>query len=159
MNRCGTTAGYRYHYRHSEIPCMPCKEAQSKINKKYYIENTKKINIRNNQYHINNPEKRRSSERRRRSNKFNNGYSPYKESDVIMMYGSLCHICLRPIDLSAPRRPGLNGWENGLHIDHLLALSRGGADTIENVRPAHGSCNIKKQASPFPNNSYNAIIE
>jgi len=37
----------------------------------------------------------------------------------------------------------------GLHIDHVMPLSKGGPDTLENVRPAHGSCNVKKQANPL----------
>ena len=63
------------------------------------------------------------------------------------MYGSDCHICLNPIDLLAPRQPGIKGWEYGLHIDHVIPLSKGGPDTLGNVRPAHGSCNVKKHAN------------
>jgi 5-methylcytosine-specific restriction endonuclease McrA len=34
-----------------------------------------------------------------------------------------------------------------LHIDHVYPLSKGGLDTLENVRPSHGKCNIVKWAT------------
>jgi len=34
-----------------------------------------------------------------------------------------------------------------LHIDHLVPLAKGGSDTLENVRPAHGICNLRKWAN------------
>jgi 5-methylcytosine-specific restriction endonuclease McrA len=49
--------------------------------------------------------------------------------------------------MSAPRKVGQDGWEHGLHIDHVYPLSKGGLDTLENVRPAHGKCNIVKWAT------------
>jgi 5-methylcytosine-specific restriction endonuclease McrA len=71
---------------------------------------------------------------------------PYTYKDVLEKYGSICHLCEKPIDLSAPRGTGLDGWEQGLQVDHVIALSRGGDDTLANVRPAHGKCNILKSA-------------
>jgi len=52
----------------------------------------------------------------------------------------------KPIDLNAPRRVGIEGWELGLHLDHVIPLSKGGYDTIDNIRPTHGICNIRKGA-------------
>jgi 5-methylcytosine-specific restriction endonuclease McrA len=49
--------------------------------------------------------------------------------------------------MSAPRATGKAGWEMGLQIDHIIPIARGGADKLENVKPAHGLCNIKKGAS------------
>ena len=177
MNKCGTNAGYQKHCVDKTEKCQPCKEAHSEYIKKYYIKNAeilksnrrkkyaidpeKEINntrqwrVKNPEYSVNyqkgyrqlKPESKRSSERRRRANKFNNGFEFYKESQVLDMYGSDCHICLNPIDLLAPRQPGIKGWEYGLHIDHVIPLSKGGPDTLGNVRPAHGSCNVKKHAN------------
>jgi len=48
--------------------------------------------------------------------------------------------------LLANRSPGKNGWEYSLHIDHFIAIANGGQDTLENVRPSHGICNVKKGA-------------
>ena len=68
----------------------------------------------------------------------------YTADILIEVYGSGCHICNEPIDLNAPRKVGVEGWQKGLHIDHIIPLSKGGLDTINNVRPAHGECNIRK---------------
>jgi 5-methylcytosine-specific restriction endonuclease McrA len=71
----------------------------------------------------------------------------YSDADVLSTYGLECHICQTPIDLNASRQVGKDGWEKGLHIDHVYPLSKGGLDTIENVRPSHGQCNIIKWAT------------
>jgi 5-methylcytosine-specific restriction endonuclease McrA len=68
----------------------------------------------------------------------------FSASMVIMTYGTICHLCNDEVDLDAPRSVGAPGWERGLHIDHVIPLSKGGHDTLENVRPSHGQCNIKK---------------
>lgn len=179
MSKCGTTAGYKKHCVDKTDKCQPCKEAHSKYLKKYYIKNAERLKTnRREKYSLNrekeinntrrwrisnpkhsaiyqkkyrkiNPESKRSSERRRRAKRFENGFEMYKESLILDLYGFNCHICLNPIDLLAPRQPGLNGWENGLHIDHVVPLSKGGPDTIENVRPSHGSCNVKKHSKPL----------
>ena len=179
MNKCGTNAGYQRHCLEKTIKCQPCKDAHKVVIKKYYSEysesiknnrrikyslnkelerfkrkeyyskNSEKEKLRERIYKKNNPHIKRESERRRRAKKFENGFEPYKETQVLEIYGKDCHICLRPIDLSAPRQPGLHGWEIGLHIDHVIPLSKGGPDTIDNVRPAHGSCNVKKHANPL----------
>jgi len=176
MNKCGTNAGYQKHCVDKTEKCQPCKKAHSDYIVSYYLKNSKKLRSnRKEKYYLNqekeinyirqwrlknpkhnsiyqkkyrklNPESKRGSERRRRAKKFENGFELYKESQVLEVYGNNCHICLKPIDLSAPRQPGLDGWEMGLHIDHLIPLSKGGPDTISNVRPSHGSCNVKKHS-------------
>lgn len=82
----------------------------------------------------------------RRARITGNGYSPYTEQEVLDLYGTDCHLCNEPIDLLAKRRAGEDGWEKGLHIDHVKPIIKGGSDTLENVRPAHGLCNIAKGA-------------
>ena len=73
-----------------------------------------------------------------------NGSEPYSVTQVLLKYGKDCHICLTPIDLKASRRIGVGEWFLGLHIDHLVAIANGGADTLSNVRPSHAICNLKK---------------
>lgn len=58
---------------------------------------------------------------------------------VVREYGSDCHICNEPIDLTLSRTSKL-----GLTVDHLIPLSRGGTDTLDNLRPAHWTCNRRK---------------
>jgi len=64
--------------------------------------------------------------------------------DVVDTYGWLCHICKIEINKDAPRKIGLPGWQQGLHIEHVVSLALGGVNTLANVRPAHGFCNLSK---------------
>lgn len=94
-----------------------------------------------------NPDKHAGHERARRARMRNNIQEPYSEKQVLERYGKLCYLCNLEIDLLAPRRVGVVGWEVGLHIDHYIDIALGGSDTIENVRPTHGLCNLRKEAN------------
>ena len=50
-------------------------------------------------------------------------------------YGTVCHLCGRPGADSA---------------DHLIPRSLGGLDTLDNLRPAHLSCNQSRGAGTLP---------
>lgn len=50
---------------------------------------------------------------------------------VYWQHGTVCHLC---------------GGEGADSVDHLIPRSRGGADTLDNLRPAHLSCNQRKGA-------------
>lgn len=115
------------------------------IREKQYRERTKENRReRAKSYHKLNPDVARRAFARRKARKLQNGFEHYTENDVLGLYGTECHICAGPIDLDAPRSIGRMGWENSLHIDHLVPLSKGGSDTIDNVRPSHGKCNLSK---------------
>lgn len=58
---------------------------------------------------------------------------------VVRTYGSKCSVCSEEIDMSIARTSRL-----GLTVDHVIPLSKGGQDTIENMRPAHWICNVRK---------------
>lgn len=58
---------------------------------------------------------------------------------LIQRDGNLCHICLTQIDLSLARNSRF-----GATIDHVIPVSKGGPDTLENMKLAHWICNIKK---------------
>jgi len=125
-------------------------EKRSETNSKYYFANrekalkaTKKWNSRNKEQ-INALGRKHSNIRRAR--KLNNGQESYTESQVLSTYGTNCHICDTPIKLKAPRKVGVAGWEFGLHIDHVVPLSKGGPDSLENVKPSHGKCNLQKNS-------------
>ena len=66
---------------------------------------------------------------------------PYRISheQIFRDYGSNCHVCQEPIDLELPRTNRF-----GFTVDHLIPISKGGTDAIENLRPAHWICNIRK---------------
>jgi hypothetical protein len=95
-----------------------------------------------------NKEKIRTVYRRKRNDRYGYGFlrEAYSTQEVIDTYGSDCHICSDPIDLNQSRKPGVAGWENALHIDHVIPLVSGGPDRLDNVRPAHAFCNLSKGA-------------
>ena len=57
---------------------------------------------------------------------------------VTDVYGWRCSICHTMIDPNATR------LRDRLSIDHVLPVSRGGTDTLENLRPAHYGCNAAR---------------
>lgn len=58
---------------------------------------------------------------------------------VVQLYGQNCNICHELIDLDLPRTSRF-----GLTIDHVIPLAKGGLDVMDNLRPTHWICNIKK---------------
>lgn len=63
---------------------------------------------------------------------------------VVREYGDTCHICQEQIDMNLPRTNRL-----GLTVDHVIPLSKGGTDTMDNLRPAHWICNNRKSNKPL----------
>lgn len=94
-----------------------------------------------------NPEKYAKYDHRARALRLRALSEQYTVDQVLQKFGNRCHLCGQEIDLSAPRKIGLDGWENGLHLDHVIPLSRGGSDMVDNIRPAHGMCNLRKGSS------------
>lgn len=152
------------HYRNKKSlrgVCRPCYNAQikpaaaarrkanSEQNKIYYrkyrAENKDKFLTYRKEAKEKNPFRKAELQRKRHSLKQGNHHEPYTDKQVLELYGSDCHLCRKPIDLSAPRKTGIKGWELGLHMDHVIPLSMQGPDTIENIRPAHGFCNLSKR--------------
>ena len=123
------------------------KEQKKEYRKEYYQNNKEQIKESQKEYHQNNPHKAREKARKRRALKQKNIHKPYTEDQVLEKYGTNCHICKEDINLLANRSPGAPGWERGLHIDHVIPLSKGGADSLNNVKPAHGLCNLQKNNS------------
>ena len=112
--------------------------------RKYWAKNAKKLRAYHSAYDRSRPDKALARVHRRRARKLNNGVGVYTRQNVLERYGNICLICNLPIDLSISGKPGSPGWENGLHIDHILPISKGGPDTLENVRPTHGKCNLTR---------------
>ena len=159
MINCGTRAGYRKHLRQNEIPCAPCREGRRSYVKDYKIKNLKqyklsqqtwvennrdKVRKKNTKWRKNNKEYFLVYGHKRRALKKGLNHSPYTLKEVLDSYGKNCHLCNLPINLQASKVFGTLGWENSLHIDHVIPLARGGSDSLENVRPSHAICNSKK---------------
>jgi 5-methylcytosine-specific restriction endonuclease McrA len=143
-----TSQGYQHCKQKPEGPCQPCIVAMKEYGKEY--RSRKKVKDRLHKY---NRTDRKKTNRSRFERYLKKGFNPesnyFTANTVLATYGTNCHICSEPIDLEAPRKSGLEGWELSLHIDHVKPLSKGGDDTLENVRPSHGQCNLIKSAN-FP---------
>ena len=138
-------AGWGRHKRRKEESCQPCREAQRQHWKDRRINHNKHINSLRKLWRERTPNARRDRMHRAKAAGGVLGY--YSDLQVLDLYGTDCHICGLSIDLDAPRQCGKAGWEKALHIDHVIPLSKGGPDTIENVRPSHGQCNIIKSSN------------
>ena len=112
--------------------------------KEYQLQNKEKVREWKRDYVKRNPEVARQAKRRRRAKEKSVASEVYTTDEVLALYGTNCFICKTPIDLEAPRQCGKPGWQHALHIDHLIPISKGGSDSIDNVRPTHGKCNIRK---------------
>jgi 5-methylcytosine-specific restriction endonuclease McrA len=123
-------------------------EVIARRDKRYYQKHKERLSEQNRQWKLNNPQRYAEMNRRkehvRRVRLLGNGASFYTEAEMLELYGTACHLCGLQIDMTAQRRVGKPGWENGLHIDHLVPIAKGGTDSLDNVRPSHGLCNIKK---------------
>jgi 5-methylcytosine-specific restriction endonuclease McrA len=127
----GTYESYFICRDRSNDPCAPCIDAMQRHGREYRSRPGVK-------------ERKAEWNRTRRSRARHSVSTKITVEQLVATYGTMCHLCNKAIDLNAPRKTGIDGWENGLHVDHVLPISKGGADTLENVRPAHGKCNIRK---------------
>jgi 5-methylcytosine-specific restriction endonuclease McrA len=101
----------------------------------------------NKQWHVKNKDKNRAYLRARRARIRGSEFEFFTESQLMSKYGTQCYLCNKPIDLAAPRKIGAPGWEMGLHVEHVVPISKGGGTTLKNTRPSHGICNLRKGAA------------
>lgn len=150
---------YEYEKRYWEKNPEKLKEKRARNGKVWRKRHPDKARLKEKKWRLANPEKRREIERRFRESHPNKSRDDairrralelgvesvrYTEDDIFAKWGSDCHICGETVDLKAPRQVGVSGWEKGLHLDHVLAISKGGPDTPDNVKPSHGICNLRK---------------
>jgi 5-methylcytosine-specific restriction endonuclease McrA len=164
------------HRRANEPVCQPCKDFENARAKERYQKNReaklvyqsqyskthriqmnawarewRRSNIeaaraRNREYYKNNKDKNVAKFARRRARLKGNGISPYTLEQILEKYGAVCYLCEVVIDLNAPRSARQKGWEYGLHLDHVIPISKGGPDCLDNVAPTHAICNLSKGA-------------
>ena len=158
-------AGIAEYYRCRKVnstACLECKSAAAAyermrraanlehhkaLEKAWRDNNLDKARDTERRYRQNNPETQRSKSRRKRAYKRGLPSAPYSTKDVLDLWGTDCHICQLSIDMRITRRCGEPGWEDGLHLDHVVPLSKGGPDLITNVKPSHARCNLAKSAN------------
>jgi len=132
--QCGTKSGYDWHTRQAkEDPCTLCREASALHWRQQRQSRGTDINLRRILWRKNNPRPEQIKWR-------------YRQDELTDLYGTDCYLCGNEINFDAPAKVGDPGWELGFHPDHVVSLSRGGEDVIENIRPAHAYCNQKKWA-------------
>ena len=147
---CGTMAGYRKHYANKEERCSPCKAASAEQRRNQAAKHPEKEKQRRQKNYLDPEQKKKIIERKRRENHrararaFGVEYGYYTEEDIINLYGSNCYLCDLPINLYADRKPGNPDWAESFTTDHWIPMSKGGPDTLENVRPMHAKCNKSK---------------
>jgi len=117
--------------------------------RRHRANNLEAMKAKNRAYKKANPEKSAECSRRRRAKRAGVDIDNHTTTDLLAVYGTLCYLCREEIDLKAPRRAGVPGWELGLQEDHVVPLYLGGSHTIGNVRPAHGVCNLRKSYMPL----------
>lgn len=77
-----------------------------------------------------NPDAIAAKKARRRAREANVQHMPYSRAEIFTRWGNLCCYCDAPAE----------------HLDHVIALSRGGADAAHNLVPACAPCNLSKGA-------------
>ena len=158
--KCGTSAGYKAHEMYGELACDPCrlainevvrlrnqpiKELRAEKSRLYRASNLEYVRGIELAWRKNNPEKRRAKDMQRAARKKGaTVLELFTTQDILDAWGTDCHICNIPIDLSLPRH--VKDCTDGLHLDHVIPLFSGGAHSVENVRPSHGICNLRKGA-------------
>lgn len=115
--------------------------------KAYYLDNPDKRQL----WAIKNPDKKRESRRKaiRKEKALKLGvlHEDWTEPELLSTYGTDCYLCNEPLDLDSPRT-GI-GSDKALWPDHMTPTSRGGENTIRNVRPCHRKCNEFKHNKTY----------
>ena len=158
--KCGTAAGWNAHRKVGKVECLECRAFVNARSKSYYHANKEKFTAAKKRWQLNNLDKFRTYNRKsyqknpskaiirsrnRKIKMMGNGTAPYTLEQVLDKYGAVCYLCEVAIDLSLPRKIGIDGWEMGLHLDHIIPVSKGGQDSLDNVAPTHAICNLNKR--------------
>jgi 5-methylcytosine-specific restriction endonuclease McrA len=67
---------------------------------------------------------------------------------VIDRDGRVCQTCGRPVVVRSRRRGRVQHAGNLLTLDHIVPVSRGGRNEIENLRVCCRTCNMRRGSRP-----------
>lgn len=107
------------------------KESISAYKRVYYQENKEELNAHNRAYKKAHPEVHVKARSKRRAQKLDNGIFEISSKEITRIRNSPCTFC---------------NSTQGIHIDHIVPLSKGGAHSIGNLQPLCQSCNQAKSA-------------
>jgi len=107
-------------------------EKSAAIKSKWQSQNKEKVNEINQSWRKSNPDKTKQYRQNRRAHLMGNGgvIKAQEWKDLCLLYGNKCLCCGRD-DVS-------------LTIDHVIPLTKGGSNTIDNAQPLCQSCNSRK---------------
>jgi 5-methylcytosine-specific restriction endonuclease McrA len=110
-------------------------ESKRTYNRQRYAENAEKLKAQARVWAVANSEKRRFYFHNREAMKLGNGgvLTAQEFRELCAIYS---HACLACGAIDVPLQP-----------DHVVPLSRGGRNSIENIQPLCGPCNFKKHTS------------
>lgn len=127
------------------------KENREKVNARkavYWSGRADARRERGRRYYIENKEKSIDRCLQRRARKRATERAPYSRTEILARDGGICYLCGRAIA------------KGQLALDHVIPLSRGGADTPDNIRAAHRSCNSSKHdKTPDEYFRWRALVE
>lgn len=104
------------------------------INRNWHRKNPSRSKELRERWEKKNPEAKRIRDRNRRARllKSEGKFTVKEWKDLCQKYGNICLCCRKP---------------NKLTADHVIPISKGGKNTIENIQPLCGSCNSSKHTS------------
>jgi 5-methylcytosine-specific restriction endonuclease McrA len=144
MAECGTPAGYKRHYRNKEEICMDCRIAYNANRTEYRNNNPKIIKASRDKHYRAYPERAMARAKKREEMLKAAITDNHTLQDIIDTYGTDCHLCNEPIDMTAPRKNGQENWQVGFQVDHIIPISRGGVHVHTNIQVIPASLNCRK---------------
>ena len=124
-----------------------CKSCSNLVHYSYLDQNKDKVVAWEKEYYSKHAERYRIKTRRILAKKAGLTNEDWTEKQLIDTYGTDCYICNNPIDFDAPRKG--EGSNYSFWPDHVIPTSRGGENTLKNVRPCHKTCNISKSDKTY----------
>ena len=117
------------------------KEEIAEYDREHYLANAKELTKQQRAYRRKNLEKYRFYSRKRRALKLGNSHKPYTDIYVFERDNWICGICGRRINKRLKHPNPLSK-----SIDHIIPISKGGADAPINLQATHLRCNQLKNA-------------
>lgn len=107
----------------------------------YHQANKEKMKAQMKAYRQANPEKYRAITRKRQALKLGVGHEKYTDKQIFERDGHICQLCGNRINMKLKFPDPYSS-----SIDHIIPVSKGGADAPINIQASHLGCNILKHA-------------